>query len=63
MHVQYVHMIFKKYTVLLSNIKARPTCHTIETHWIRRADVQYTSPLTMLFTIGFSDACILVIRL
>ena len=29
MHVQYVHMIFKKYTVLLSNIKARPTYYTI----------------------------------
>ena len=28
MHVQYVHMIFKKYT-MLSNIKARPTCYTI----------------------------------
>ena len=25
----YVHMIFKKYTVLLSNIKARPTYYTI----------------------------------
>ena len=34
--------------------------YNCETHWIRRADVQYTSPLTMLFTIGFSDACILV---
>ena len=34
-----------------------------DVHRLRRADVQYTSPPTMLFTIGLSERAILVIRL
>ena len=34
-----------------------------EIHRLRRADVQYTSPLSMLFTIGIVDVNILVVRL
>ena len=34
-----------------------------DVHRLRRADIQYTSPPTMLFTIGLSEIAILVIRL
>ena len=34
-----------------------------DVHRLRRADVQYTSPPTMFFTIGLSERAILVIRL
>ena len=39
------------------------TVYNCEIHRLRRADVQYTSPHTMIFTIGYVDLNILVVRL
>ena len=41
----------------------RYIAYNSEIHRLRRADVQYTSPLTMLFAIVLVDVNILVIRL